>query len=197
MPKRVESPGQLAFPYVGAVRLTKAQYAYATMRGRLPVSFYDWQVKVLSDGGTEADFPNVTRQERRQLTTVTGRWNEMPAVQAQIEYERAIALEARLAEPLRAWEARMEKLLAMAAGELPQVRTIAQEDADGNRNLTVEEFHETNLASLSRALEMQGRALAIFKDKTELSGPDGAAAIQVSFVRPEHTGGAREEGDRP
>lgn len=187
------TPTQMAFPYAAEIRLTKAQYGYATIRGRLPASFHDWQVKVLADGGSEADFKGVSRQDRRQMTTVTGRWNAMPAVQAQIEYERTRAIDARLEAPLKAWEAKMAKLFELAAGELPLVRTVVQVDEDGTRNLTVEEYHETNLTAMAKALEMEGRALAVFKDKTELSGPDGAAAIQVTFVRAEERVMATDE----
>ena len=85
--------------------------------------------------------------------------------------------------------------MAMAAGELPQRRTVDTGAArwvevEGlqskipNRVLAVEEFYETNLTALAKALEMQGRALSVFKDRQELSGPDGTAAIQVLFVPP-------------
>lgn len=87
----------------------------------------------------------------------------------------------------------MAKLFELAAGELPLVRTVVQVDEDGTRNLTVEEYHETNLTAMAKALEMEGRALAVFKDKTELSGPDGAAAIQVTFVRAEERARAGED----
>lgn len=87
----------------------------------------------------------------------------------------------------------MAKLFELAAGELPLVRTVVQVDEDGTRNLTVEEYHETNLTAMAKALEMEGRALAVFKDKTELSGPDGAAAIQVTFVRAEERVMATDE----
>jgi hypothetical protein len=33
------TPTQMAFPYAAEIRLTKAQYGYATIRGRLPASF--------------------------------------------------------------------------------------------------------------------------------------------------------------
>jgi hypothetical protein len=77
----------------------------------------------------------------------------------------------------------------MAAGELPMVRTVVefQEVAGSEEKLRVlqaEEYHETSLTALGKALEMAGRALGVFKDKTELSGPDGTAAIQVLFVPP-------------
>lgn len=78
----------------------------------------------------------------------------------------------------------MAKLFELAAGELPLVRTVARVDEDGTRHLLMEEYHETNLTAMAKALEMEGRALAVFKDKAELSGPDGAAAIQVTFLKP-------------
>lgn len=84
---------------------------------------------------------------------------------------------------MRAWEAKIAKMFELAAGELPLVRKIVQVDEVGNRHLLVEEYHETNLTAMAKALEMEGRSLAVFKDKTELSGVDGAAAIQVTFVR--------------
>ena len=186
---------QLEFGFAGQLRLTRAQYAYATVRGRLPESFSDWQCKLIAEGWDEARIKTVTRKQSKELATITGRWNAIPAVQAQMEYERAIALETRLAEPLRAWEAQMRKYLAMAAGEIPLVRTVDTgvvkwRDEPGmqtkvpERVLTVEEYQETNLTALGKALEMAGRALGVFKDRTELSGPDGAAAIQVLFVPP-------------
>ena len=60
------------------------------------------------------------------------------------------------------------------------------------RVLQVEEYVETNLTALGKALEMQGRALSVFKDRQELTGPGGEAlpAIQVQFVRPEDLAGA-------
>lgn len=188
-------PDQLEFGFAGQLRLTRQQYAYATVRGRMPESFTDWQCKLLSDGWDEARIKTVTRKQYRELATITGRWNAIPAVQAQIEYERALALETRLAEPLRAWEAQMRKYLAMAAGELPMVRTVVelQEVAGSDEKMRVlqaEEYHETSLTALGKALEMAGRALGVFKDKTELSGPDGSAAIQVLFVPPGQPVGA-------
>jgi len=203
--RRGEEGTQLEFGYAGHVRLTRQQYAYATVRGRMPDSFSDWQCKLIAEGWDEARIKAVTRKQSRELATITGRWNAIPAVQAQIEYERAIALETRLAEPLRAWEAQMRKYLAMAAGELPQVRSVdtgsvrwrEEPGVAGRvpeRVLTVEEYQETNLTALGKALEMAGRALGVFKDRTELSGPDGAAAIQVLFVPP---GGAAEAGPGP
>lgn len=201
-----ESANQLEFGFAGHLRLTRAQYAYATVRGRLPESFSDWQCKLIAEGWDEARIKTVTRKQSKELATITGRWNAIPAVQAQIEYERAIALETRLAEPLRAWEATMRKYLAMAAGELPLVRTVDTgvvkwRDEPGTqvkvpeRVLTVEEYQETNLTALGKALEMAGRALGVFKDRTELSGPDGtAAAIQVLFVPPGQAGGVAGQG---
>jgi len=177
-------PDQLEFGFAGQLRLTRQQYAYATVRGRMPQSFTDWQCKLLSDGWDEARIKTVLRKQSRELATITGRWNAMPAVQAQIEYERALSLETRLAEPLRAWQAKMAKLYAMAAGELPLTRTVTQIGEDGSRNLLVEEYLETSLTALAKAVEMEGRALAVFKDRQELSGPDGAAAIEVRFVAP-------------
>lgn len=185
MDNQAGAPAQMAFPYSNEIRITKYQYAYATIRGQMPGSFPDWQCKVLADGGSEADFKATTARQRRSLCTATGRWNAMPAVQAQIEYERSRAIETRLAEPLRTWEAKMAKLHALAAGELPMTRTVAIADKQGKRTLEVEEFYETNLTAMAKALEMEGRALAVFKDKAEISGPDGAAAIQVLFVKPE------------
>jgi hypothetical protein len=191
------SPQQTEFPWAGHVRLTRQQYLYATTRGRLPGAFSDWQCLILARGGTEEDFKGLSRAEKQKLAATTARWNAIPAVQTQIEYERAISLETRLAEPLRAWEARMQQYLAMAAGELPLVRTVDTgevrwRDEPGmqakvpERILRVEEYVETNLTALGKALEMQGRALSVFKDRQELSGPDGAAfpAIQVQFVQP-------------
>ena len=188
-------PDQLEFGFAGQLRLTRQQYAYATVRGRMPENFTDWQCKLLSDGWDEARIKTVTRKQSRELATITGRWNAIPAVQAQIEYERALALETRLAEPLRAWEAQMRKYLAMAAGELPMVRTVVEyQEVPGSKDTTrvlqAEEYHETSLTALGKALEMAGRALGVFKDKTELSGPDGSAAIQVLFVPPGQAVGA-------
>ncbi|MBP8283092.1 MAG: hypothetical protein KAX46_04165 [Chromatiaceae bacterium] len=185
MDNQAGAPAQMAFSYAAEIRITKHQYAYAAIRGRLPVAFPDWQCKVLADGGCEADFKATTVRQRRALCTVTARWNARPAVQVQIEYERARAIETRLAEPLRAWEAKMAKLHALAAGELPMTRTVAIVDKEEGRQLLVEEFFGTNLTAMAKALEMEGRALAVFKDKAEISGPDGAAAIQVLFVKPE------------
>ena len=196
---------QLEFGFAGHLRLTRQQYAYATVRGRLPDSITDWQCKLIAEGWDEARIKTVTRKQSKELATITGRWNAIPAVQAQIEYERAIALETRLAEPLRAWEATMRKYLAMAAGELPLVRTVDTgvvqwRDEPGmqtrvpERVLKVEEYQETNLTALGKALEMAGRALGVFKDKTELSGPDGTAAIQVLFVPPGQANGASGQG---
>ena len=180
-----QTPMQMAFPYAASLRMTKQQYEYATIRGRLPASFTDWQCKLLADGVAESEFARYSRQERRQISTVLCRWHAMPAVQAQIEYERALSLETRLAEPLRAWQAKMAKLYAMAAGELPLTRTVTQIGEDGSRHLLVEEYLETSLTALAKAVEMEGRALAVFKDRQELSGPDGAAAaIEVRFVSP-------------
>ncbi len=185
MDNKSGAPTQMAFHYSDEIRITKHQYAYATIRGQMPGSFPDWQCKVLADGGSEADFKATTARQRRSLCTATGRWNAMPAVQAQIEYERSRAIETRLAAPLRAWEAKMAKLHALAAGELPMTRTVAITDKQGKRILEVEEFFETNLTAMAKSLEMEGRALAVFKDRAEVSGPDGAAAIQVLFVKPE------------
>ena len=176
---------QLEFGFAGHVRLTRHQYAYATIRGRMPESFQDWQCKLLADGLDEAVIKKMPRSDRNNASTIAGRWNAMPAVQAQIEYERSRAIDARLAAPLRAWEAKMAKLHALAAGELPMTRTVAITDKKGGRRLEVEEFFETNLTAMAKALEMEGRSLAVFKDKAEISGPDGAAAIQVLFVKPE------------
>lgn len=176
---------QLEFGFAGHVRLTRHQYAYATIRGRMPESFQDWQCKLLADGLDEAVIKKMPRSDRNNASTIAGRWNAMPAVQAQIEYERSRAIDARLAAPLRAWEAKMAKLHALAAGELPMTRTVAITDKEGGRRLEVEEFFETNLTAMAKALEMEGRSLAVFKDKAEISGPDGAAAIQVLFVKPE------------
>jgi len=188
---------QLEMGFAGHLRLTRQQYAYATVRGRMPESFADWQCKLLSEGWDEARIKTVSRKQSKELATVTARWNAIPAVQAQIEYERAIALETRLAEPLRAWEAQMRKYLAMAAGELPMVRTVdtgvvmwrrqeGMQTQIPERVLTEETYLETNLTALGKALEMAGRALGVFKDRTELSGPGGEAlpAIQVQFVTP-------------
>jgi hypothetical protein len=62
---------------------------------------------------------------------------------------------------------------------------VCQIGEDGSRNLLIEEYHETSLTALAKAVEMEGRALAVFKDRQELSGPDGAAAaIEVRFVSP-------------
>lgn len=188
-------PRQLSLASVEPFQLTKQQYAYAVTRGRLPATIPDWQCKLIAEGWDEAAFKGISRRQSKDLAAITSRWNAIPAVQAQIEYERAIAMETRLAEPLRAWEARMERLMAMAAGELPQRRTVDTGAArwvevEGlqskipNRVLAVEEFYETNLTALAKALEMQGRALSVFKDRQELSGPDGTAAIQVLFVPP-------------
>lgn len=198
---------QLEFGFAGHLRLTRAQYAYATVRGRMPDSFSDWQCKLIAEGWDEARIKTVTRKQSKELATITGRWNAIPAVQAQIEYERAIALETRLAEPLRAWEAQMRKYLALAAGELPLVRTVDTgmvkwRDEPGmqvkvpERVLAVEEYQETNLTALGKALEMAGRALGVFKDRTELSGPDGTAAIQVLFVPPGQATGEVGSGAR-
>ncbi len=176
---------QLEFGFAGHVRLTRHQYAYATIRGRMPESFQDWQCKLLADGLDEAVIKKMPRSDRNNASTIAGRWNAMPAVQAQIEYERSRAIDARLAAPLRAWEAKMAKLHALAAGELPLTRTVAITDKEGGRRLEVEEYFETNLTAMAKALEMEGRSLAVFKDKAEISGPDGAAAIQVLFVKPE------------
>lgn len=195
---------QQEFPWAGHLRLTRKQYEYATTRGRMPATFTDWQCLALVMGKTEADFKDLKTGTKKSYMVATARWNGMPAVQAQIEYERAISLKTRMAEPLRAWEARMEKLLAMAAGEMPQTRTVdtgvvrwrkeeGMQAEVPERILTTELYVETNLPSLSRALEMQGRALAIFKDKQEISGPDGAAAIQVLWVPPPDK--ARQEED--
>lgn len=176
---------QLEFGFAGHVRLTRHQYAYATIRGRMPESFQDWQCKLLADGLSEAEIKKMPRSDRNNASTIAGRWNALPAVQAQIEYERSRAIDARLAAPLRAWEAKMAKLHALAAGELPMTRTVAVTDKEGGRQLFVEEYFDTNLTAMAKALEMEGRALAVFKDKAEISGPDGAAAIQVLFVKPE------------
>lgn len=176
---------QLEFGFAGHVRLTRHQYAYATIRGRMPEAFGDWQCKLLADGMDGSQFKKLPRSERNKASAVAARWNSMPAVQAQIEYERSRAIDARLAAPLRAWEAKMAKLHALAAGELPMTRTVAITDKEEGRLLLVEEYFETNLTAMAKALEMEGRALAVFKDKAEISGPDGAAAIQVLFVQPE------------
>lgn len=198
-------PQQTAFPWAGHVRLTRQQYLYATTRGRMPGSFHDWQCLILARGGSEEEFKGFGRAEKQRLAAVTARWNAIPAVQAQIEYERAISLETRLAEPLRAWEARMERFLALAAGELPQVRTVDtgevrwREDPETRekvpqRVLQVEEYVETNLTALGKALEMQGRALSVFKDRQEVTGADGAPAIQVLFVPPKGAAASDQEG---
>lgn len=194
---QTEIPEQLEFRYAPSLRVTPGQYAYATVRGRMPETFSDWQCKLIAEGWSEEGLKGVTRKQSKEVASVTARWNRLPGVQAQIEYERAISLENRMAEPLRAWEARMEKLLALAAGELPQVRTIARATEEGKRLLEEEEYRETNLTALAKALEMTGRALGVFKDKTELSGPDGAAlpAIQVSFVHPRDASSASSQGD--
>lgn len=196
-----EGPRQLVLAEMESYhRLTKQQHAYAVARGRLPTNIPDWQCRLIADGWSEADIKAVGRKQSNAISANLAKWNAMPSVQAVIEYERAVALETRLAEPLRAWEARMERLLAMAAGELPQVRTVVQvvEDEQGTgpaeRILTAEEYWESNLSAMAKALEMQGRALSVFRDRTELSGPDGAAAIQVLFVPP---GGAAEEASGP
>lgn len=178
------TPRQFEFDYASAIRLTRPQYVYATMRGRLPLGFKDWHIKILADGGTEADFKGVTHAQKHSLLTITSRWNALPAVRAQIEYERTRAIDARLEAPLQAWEAKMAKLFELAAGELPLVRTVARVDEDGTRHLLMEEYHETNLTAMAKALEMEGRALAVFKDRNELSGAEGAAAIHVTFAKP-------------
>ena len=200
-------PRQLSLASMEPFQLTKQQYAYAVTRGRLPASIPDWQCKLIADGWEETAIKGVGRRQSKDLAAVTSRWNAIPAVQAQIEYERAIALETRLAEPLRAWEARMERLMAMASGELPQRRTVdtglvtwvqveGMQAKVPNRVLVVEEVCETNLSALAKALEMQGRALSVFKDRQELSGPDGTAAIQVLFVPPGQATGEVGSGAR-
>lgn len=176
---------QLEFGFAGLVRLTRHQYAYATIRGRMPEAIRDWQCKLIADGMDEAQMKTLSRRERNNVNSLVARWNAMPGVQAQIEYERARAIETRIAAPLRAWEAKMAKLHALAAGELPMTRTVAITDKEGGRRLEVEEYFDTNLTAMAKALEMEGRALAVFKDKAEISGPDGAAAIQVLFVKPD------------
>jgi hypothetical protein len=177
------------------MRITKRQYAYATVRGRMPANCADWKCKLLADGWTDEEIEGASKSEISYAITATWRWNKIPAVQAQIEHERSVAIEARLQEPIRTWEARMEKLLAMAAGELPQVRSvdtgkrkkkIVDEDVEIEaRVLDTEEYHESNLQALAKVLEMQGRSLGLFKDRAEISGPGGAPlpAIQVTFVR--------------
>lgn len=177
------------------MRITKRQFTYATIRGRMPANFADWKCKLMSDGLSDEEIEGASKLVIRDATVAAWRWNQIPAVQAQIEYERSIALERRLAEPVKAWEAKLERLLAIAAGELPQVRTvdtgkrrkkIVDEDVEIEaRVLDTEEYHESNLPALAKVLEMQGRSLGIFKDKAEISGPNGAPlpAIQVTFVR--------------
>ena len=83
-------PQQMGFGFAGHMRLTKAQYAYATVRGRMPASFGDWQCKLLAEGLSEAEIKGTPRKKVKELATVTSRWNAITAVQAQIEYERAI-----------------------------------------------------------------------------------------------------------
>ena len=86
----------------------------------------------------------------------------------------------------------MAKLHALASGESPMTRPVAITDKEGGRRLEVEEYFETNLTAMAKALEMEGRSLAVFKEKAEISGPDGAAAIQVLFVKPDD--GHRTDG---
>lgn len=177
------------------IRLTKHQYAYATIRGRMPTNYADWRCRLLADGMTDEEIDATPRKRIKEIASQTARWNRMASVQAQIDYERSIAIDSRLAAPIRAWEARMEKLLAMAAGELPQVRSVdtgkrrkkvVDEDVEIEaRVLDTEEYHESNLPALAKVLEMQGRSLGLFKDRAEISGPNGSPlpAIQVTFVR--------------
>jgi len=182
------------------LRITKRQFAYATMRGRMPSTCADWRCKCMADGLTDEEIDRFTQREINAATATARNWNLIPAVQAQIDYERSVAIETRLKEPIRAWEAKLERLLAIAAGELPQVRTvdtgkrkrkIVDEDVEiESRVLDVEEYHESNLQALAKVLEMQGRSLGIFKDRAEISGPGGTPlpVIQVSFVHPQGQG---------
>jgi hypothetical protein len=149
----------------------------------------------MADGLTDEEMNAMSQREINAATATARNWNLIPAVQAQIDYERSVAIETRLKEPIRAWEAKLERLLAIAAGELPQVRTvdtgkrrkkIIDEDVEIEaRVLDTEEYHESNLPALAKVLEMQGRSLGLFKDRAEISGPNGAPlpAIQVTFVR--------------
>ena len=67
------------------------------------------------------------------------------------------------------------------------VRTVVEmipgdEDAEGakeplTRRVTIENYYETQLPILGKAIEMQGKALSVFVDKTEVSGPGGGPIL--------------------
>jgi hypothetical protein len=106
-------------------------------------------------------------------------------VRREIEHEREIAL-GPVKVTAEAWWAKVRRLEAMASGELPMIRTVVEmipaEDADDDkaaptRRVSIENYYETQLPVLSKAIEMQGKALSVFIDKTELTGPNGGPIL--------------------
>jgi hypothetical protein len=170
------------------VRLTAGQYAYARVRGRMPRSkeWPDWRCYLVAQGMDIDAAARADRNDHKGATVITARWNRIPGVKREIEHEREMAL-APVKLTAEAWWAKVKRLEAMASGELPMVRTVVElvpgdEDGEGKKELltrkvTFETYYETQLPVLSKAIEMQGKALSVFVDKTEVSGPGGGPIL--------------------
>lgn len=179
---------QLLLPGTEMVRLTAGQYAYARVRGRMPRSkeWPDWRCYLVAQGMDIDAAARADRNDHKGATVITARWNRIPGVKREIEHEREMAL-APVKLTAEAWWAKVKRLEAMALGELPMVRTVVEtilgeKDGDGEkmpptRQVTFENYYETQLPVLSKAIEMQGKALSVFVDKTEVSGPGGGPIL--------------------
>lgn len=177
---------QLALEGMEQVLLTPRQYAYARIRGRLPKSkeWPDWRCALIAKGMSIEEAAAVeTRPDAASVAA--SKWNRLPGVKREIAHEREIAL-APVKMSAEAWWAKVKRLEAMAAGELPMVRTVVEmipgQDGEGKeklltRQVTFETYYETQLPVLSKAIEMQGKALSVFVDKTEVSGPNGGPIL--------------------
>lgn len=158
--------------------LSEREYAYARVRGRMPVSkeWPNWKCYLLATGH---DMDSITPADSSRARTTSTRYNRLPGVKDEIAHERELYLGQIGRRDANAWWAKVERMEGMAEGRLPVVRTVSTPAGA----LVLESFHETNLTALGKALEMQGKALNVFVERTELTGANGGPLEMTDDAR--------------
>lgn len=170
---KAQKAQQLIMPGMEGAQLTPLQYRFATIRGRYPSCREHSDQWCVKEAGSDSSTVGARR-------TLASKWMKIPAVKQLIDEERA-----RQSEVLRLDGdyvlAGVIELKDMCMGKKPIIETSVDEDG----NPVVSSRLSFNPTVAAKTYELLGKHQALWTDKTELTGKDGAdlsVAREVIYV---------------
>lgn len=163
---------QELLPGMELIKLKERDYLFATIRARYPKGkdYPDW--KCYKMAGATGNQQSLRANASRALKN--------PLVQQYIAEQKAMQKDA-LALTGDDVIADIVQLKDMSMGRIPTVHTVMDDEGD----LNVVRSYGVNATAAKGSLELLGRHFALFKDKVEHTGEDGAplgVAREVHYV---------------